>query len=334
MNGALKLSRLLQQHSAICTITRAVPWFPKSTGRASAFIHQLRDPLHGPLAKDDPLRSSFRKEAKRTLILETVPEHVKLNRLTDSDSGIVELILNRPEAKNAIGNTMLTSLQCKLEDLNVDSTAHVILLHSCVPKIFCSGADLKERRKMNESEVKHFVNALRSTFSLLEGLSVPTIAVVEGAALGGGTELALSCDLRVCGSESIFALPETGLAIIPGAGGTQRLPRLIGRSQAKELIFTGRKVYGPEASSLGLVDHCVSAGEAYSKALDIAREIIQKGPLAVKMAKLAINQGCEVDMVSGMFIEESCYMELLNSKDRLEGLAAFAEKRKPNYTGE
>jgi methylglutaconyl-CoA hydratase len=257
-----------------------------------------------------------------------------MQRFSDSDSGIIEVTLDRPGAMNAIGNDTLKYLQRILETLNEDSSARVVILCSSLPKVFCAGADLKERRRMNTSEVKNFVNSLRSTFSFLEALSVPTIAVIEGAALGGGLELALSCDLRVCGDAATFGMPETGLAIIPGAGGTQRLPRLIGRSQAKELIFTGRKIDGKQALALGLVSHCVSAGDAYSKALEIARDINKKGPLAIKLAKVAIDRGSEVDTYSGMFVEESCYAELLNSNDRLEGLAAFAEKRKPNYTGE
>lgn len=157
---------------------------------------------------------------------------------------------------------------------------------------------------------------------------------MEGAALGGGLEMALSCDLRICGEDAVMGLPETGLAIIPGAGGTQRLARLIGRSIAKELIFTGRKIYGAEALSVGLVNYCVPPGSAYSKALEIAREINQKGPVAVRMAKRAINDGLDMDMASALRLEEVCYQQVLDTKDRLEGLAAFAEKRKPRYTGQ
>ncbi|KAG2652768.1 hypothetical protein PVAP13_1NG378300 [Panicum virgatum] len=192
---------------------------------------------------------------------------------------------------------------------------------------------------MGPAEIRDFVNSLRSTFSSIEvccitiALSIPTIAVVEGAAFGGGLELALSCDLRICGKDAKFSLPETSLAIIPGAGGTQRLPRIVGRSRAKELIFTGRRFDAAEAVSMGVVNYCVPAGEAYQKALELAREINQKGPLAIKMAKKAINGGAEVDMTSALAVEEECYEQVLHTQDRLEGLAAFAEKRKPVYTG-
>ncbi|KAL5183903.1 putative enoyl-CoA hydratase 2, mitochondrial [Glycine soja] len=136
------------------------------------------------------------------------------------------------------------------------------------------------------------------------------------------------------GENALMGLPETGLAIIPGAGGTQRLPRLVGKAIAKDIIFTGRKIDGKEALSLGLVNYCVPAGEAYSKALAIAHDINQKGPVALRMAKRAINEGVETDLTSALELEEDCYDQVLNTKDRLEGLAAFAEKRKPSYTGE
>ncbi|KAJ6347915.1 hypothetical protein OIU76_004413 [Salix suchowensis] len=250
-------------------------------------------------------------QTHRTLILESLSsETVRLRRLSDSDSGIVEVNLDRPAAKNSIGKEI------------------------SVPKVFCAGADLKERKTMTPSEVQNFVNSLRSTFSFIEALRVPTVAVIEGVALGGGLEMALSCDLRICGEDAVLGLPETGLAIIPGAGGTQRLPRLVGKSRAKELIFTGRKIGGREAMPMGLANYSVPAGEAHSKALEIAREIIQKGPIAIRMAKKAINEGLEIDLPSALELEEECYEQILNTKDRLEGLKAFAEKRKPSYRGE
>ncbi|KAG6780676.1 hypothetical protein POTOM_013544 [Populus tomentosa] len=282
-------------------------------------------------------------QTHRTLILESLSyESVRLRRLSDSDSGIVEVNLDRPAAKNSIGKEMLRGLRNAFETIESDESAQVVLICSSVPKVFCAGADLKERKTMTPSEVQNFVNSLRSTFSFIEvipynflqALHVPTIAVIEGVALGGGLEMALSCDLRICGEDAVLGLPETGLAIIPGAGGTQRLPRLVGKSLAKELIFTGRKIGGREAMPMGLANYSVPAGEAHSKALEIAREIIQKGPVAIRMAKKAINEGLEIDLPSALELEEECYEQILNTKDRLEGLAAFAEKRKPRYRGE
>ncbi|OAE25351.1 hypothetical protein AXG93_4620s1660 [Marchantia polymorpha subsp. ruderalis] len=254
--------------------------------------------------------------SQRNLFLKSSPEHAALQYLDAPDE------------------EMLKQLHSILEGMRHSSSARVLIVVSTVPGVFCAGADLKERRKMGISETERFVGSLRSTFSALEALPIPTIAVVEGAALGGGLELALACDIRVCGDEAVFGLPETSLAIIPGAGGTQRLPRVIGRSRAKELIFTARRIDAERAETIGLVDHCVQAGQAYDKAMGIAREILAQGPLAVQVAKHAIDHGSEMDQAKGMLFEEACYSRLLNSRDRLEGLTAFAEKRKPVYHGE
>ncbi|CAO2819519.1 unnamed protein product [Amaranthus hypochondriacus] len=286
------------------------------------------------ISKPLNLCQQWRFQSFRCLLLESFSESVKLQRHSESDSGIVELNLDRPGSKNAIGKDMLRGLQHNLDIINKDLSSKALIISSSVPKVFCAGADLKERKAMSQDEAQSFVNTLRSTFSFLEVLNIPTIAVIEGAALGGGLEMALSCDLRICGEGAIMGLPETGLAIIPGAGGTQRLARLTGKSIAKELIFTGRKVCGAEALSLGIVNYCVPPGSAYSKALEIAREINLKGPVAVRMAKRAINEGVDMDMASALRLEEECYEQVLTTKDRLEGLAAFAEKRKPRYTGE
>nr|GMC98518.1 probable enoyl-CoA hydratase 2, mitochondrial [Ipomoea batatas] len=272
---------------------------------------------------------------RRTLILEPVAsQSIKLEQLSDSDSGILELKLDRPDRKNAIGKAMLRELRHVFDRINNERLANVLMISSSLPTAFCAGADLKERKTMTPLEVQEFVNTLRSTFSMLEELCIPTIAAIDGTALGGGLEMALCCDLRVCWEAAVLGLPETGLAIIPGAGGSQRLPRLVGKSVAKDLIFTARKIDGKEALLMGLVNYCVPAGEARLKALEIAQEINQKGPLAIKMAKRAIDKGFEVDLESGLALEEDCYDQLLNTKDRLEGLAAFAERRKPKYTGE
>ncbi|KAH9721089.1 putative enoyl-CoA hydratase 2 [Citrus sinensis] len=279
-------------------------------------------------------------QSRRTLILDSASsESVQLQRISDSDIGIIEVSLNRPAAKNALGTDMLRGLKHAFETISEDSSANVVMIRSSVPKVFCAGADLKERRQMSPSEIHFYVNTLRSTFSFLEALPIPTIAVIDGAALGGGLEMALACDLRICGSCSDRSLSHVILAS-DRAGGTQRLPRLVGKSVAKDIIFTGRKVSGKDAMSLvkechaaGLVNYCVPAGQAQLKALEIAQEINQKGPIAIRMAKRAITKGLEVDMASALELEEECYIGTLHTEDRLEGLAAFAEKRKPKYTG-
>ncbi|OQU85731.1 probable enoyl-CoA hydratase 2, mitochondrial isoform X2 [Sorghum bicolor] len=213
---------------------------------------------HAPEVTSACAASSHSAVFFRALQILAQPGPVRLHKLSAPDTGIVELRLERPEAKNAIGKEMLHGLRSAIQEVVADTAANVVLVASSVPKVFCAGADLKERRLMGPTEVRDFVNSLRSTFSSFEALSIPTIAVVEGVAFGGGLELALSCDLRICGEDAKFSLPETGLAIIPGAGGTQRLPRIVGRSRAKELIFTGRRFDAVEAATMGVVNYCVS----------------------------------------------------------------------------
>ena len=200
--------------------------------------------------------------------------------------------------------------------------------------MFCAGADLKERKDMQPEEVRAFLRKLKSTFLLFENLSCPTISVIDGACLGGGLELALCSDLRLATKTATLGLPETSLAIIPGAGGTQRLPRLIGTSKAKELIYTGDKLNGEEALRVGLVNHAEQDfDQAYNKALEIAAKIGEKGPIAIKAAKQAISYGVNVDLRSGLELEDACYAKTIPTEDRMEGLKAFAEKRKPVYKG-
>ncbi|XP_075864570.1 methylglutaconyl-CoA hydratase, mitochondrial isoform X4 [Microcebus murinus] len=189
-----------------------------------------------------------------------------------------------------------------------------------------------EAKTEDELRVRHLEEENRAN------LPVPTIAAIDGLALGGGLELALACDIRVAASSAKMGLVETKLAIIPGGGGTQRLPRAIGMSLAKELIFSARVLDGQEAKGVGLVSHVLEQNQegdaAYRKALDLAREFLPQGPVAMRVAKLAINQGMEVDLVTGLAIEEACYAQIIPTKDRLEGLLAFKEKRPPRYKGE
>uniref|UniRef100_A0A7N6BGZ0 AU RNA binding protein/enoyl-CoA hydratase n=1 Tax=Anabas testudineus TaxID=64144 RepID=A0A7N6BGZ0_ANATE len=225
-----------------------------------------------------------------------------------------------------------------VENIKKNNKVRSVIFCSLVPGVFCAGADLKERAKMHQSEVGPFVSKARAVITELGNLPVPTIAAIDGVALGGGLEIALACDIRIASNTAKMGLVEAKLAIMPGAGGTQRLPRVIGISLAKELIFASRVVDGTEACRLGLVNHSVeqnnSGDAAYLRALELAREINPKGPIAIRMAKLAINQGIEVDLSTGLAIEEACYAQVIPTKDRLEGLAAFKEKRSPHYKGE
>lgn len=261
-----------------------------------------------------------------------------VNYLEEENSGIVVFGLNRPEAKNSFSKNLVQQLIEAVESVRFDTNARVIIIRSTTPGIFCAGADLKERATMPPQLVGPFVAKARRLIYDLENLPMPIIAAVDGAALGGGLEMALACDLRVAGANAKMGLVETRLAIIPGAGGTQRLPRVVGPSLAKELIFTARVLNGEEAEKIGLVNHAVPQNEngdaAYLRAIDLAREILPNGPIGVKMAKQAINKGIEVDIGTALSIEEACYAQIIPTKDRLEGLLAFKEKRKPNYIGQ
>ncbi|XP_073090046.1 enoyl-CoA hydratase domain-containing protein 2, mitochondrial isoform X15 [Manis javanica] len=200
------------------------------------------------------------------------------------------------------------------------------------------GADLKEREQMSEAEVGVFIHRLRGLMNEI-AFPAPTIAAMDGFALGGGLELALACDLRVAAASSaVMGLIETTRGLLPGAGGTQRLPRCLGVALAKELIFTGRRLSGAQAQALGLVNHAVAPNEegdaAYHRALALAQEILPQAPIAVRLGKVAIDRGIEVDIASGMAIEGICYAQNIPTRDRLEGMAAFREKRPPQFLGE
>ncbi|KAG8596074.1 hypothetical protein GDO81_001722 [Engystomops pustulosus] len=225
-----------------------------------------------------------------------------------------------------------------VDSLKGNNKVRTVILRSEVPGVFCAGADLKERAKMHPSEVGPFVSKARALMNEFANLPMPTIAALDGAALGGGLEMALASDIIVAASSAKMGLVETKLAIIPGAGGTQRLPRAVGVALAKELIFSARVLDGIEAKSIGLVSHVVEQNEegdaAYRRAVALAREFITQGPIAMRMAKLAINQGIEVDLATGLAIEEACYAQVIPTKDRMEGLLAFKEKRPPRYKGE
>ncbi|KAE9527683.1 hypothetical protein AGLY_012756 [Aphis glycines] len=268
---------------------------------------------------------------------EHTQELVKVDKLTNDDKGIVIISLNRPGSKNAINKHMIDQLLNTFRQFYNDNDTKAVIFRSLVNGIFCAGADLKERLKLPSSEVGKRVSEIRNLANVIENVPVPVIAAVDGAALGGGFELALSCDFIVCASNSIFGLVETRLGIIPGAGGTQRLARAVGGSLAKELVYTARLFNAQQALQYGAVNRVSEQNDegtsAYKCALQIAREILPNGPLAVKMAKKAISHGQQVDINNGCAIEEFCYSQIIPTKDRIEGLLAFVEKRKPNYTG-
>lgn len=252
-------------------------------------------------------------------------------QLSQEDSGLRTITLQRHEAKNALGRVFLEELAECVQTVQNDAGARAVLLRSAVKNVFCAGADLKERAEMSADEVAAFVLKLRSTFTALEDLPVPTIAVIEGFALGGGLEMALACDMRVASPEATIGLVETGLAIIPGAGGTYRLPRLIGLPRAKEMILTATRYTAAQCLQYGVLNQV--ADNATEAAQALAAKICQNGPVAVRMAKRAIDTSFGKDRVSGLSIEGLCYAQVIPTVDRLEALQAFKEKRKPKFIG-
>jgi len=258
----------------------------------------------------------------------------KKELLVESSGGVCAITLNRPESMNALDLPTLEALAAIVAKLRVDRATRVVVITGAGKKAFCSGADLKERATLTPDQVRRFITTVRNTFTAIEALPQPVIAAVNGLALGGGTELALACDLRVASDQASMGLTEVMLAIIPGAGGTQRLPRLIGKGRAKEMIFTGRRVGAAEALSIGLVNRVVPAAGLMASTMELAGQMLEAGPVALQQAKQAINQGCETDLTTGLLLETAAYEAVIPTRDRLEGLAAFREKRKPLYTGE
>ncbi|MGG3839838.1 enoyl-CoA hydratase [Paenibacillus thiaminolyticus] len=254
--------------------------------------------------------------------------------VSNMGNGIVLMTLNRPESANALSIKMLEQLRDAAASCKFDRSVRCIVVTGAGEKAFCAGADLKERAGMDMNQVRRTVSLIRQSINDVEALPQPVIAAVNGAAVGGGMELALACDIRIASETATFALTETSLGIIPGAGGTQRLPRLIGKGRAKELIFTARKINAKEAWDMGLVEVVAPPESLLDKALEIAGQIVRNAPIAVAEAKFAIDKGCDADLSTGLAIEQNAYEVTIPTKDRLEGLQAFKDKRPPLFKGE
>ncbi|WP_096188186.1 enoyl-CoA hydratase [Evansella halocellulosilytica] len=242
--------------------------------------------------------------------------------------------LKRKEAANALSQAMLREFMTQLKEWSFNKEIRAVIITGDGEKVFCAGADLRERKEMTEKEVHQAVASIRETVNLIHDFPVPVIAAINGAAIGGGLELALACDIRIAAVNAKVGLSETTLGIIPGAGGTQRLAREIGLQRAKQLIFTGDTLTADQAYEWGLLLKVVPFNQLMQEATELAGKIAQNGPIAVKQAKFAINHGTEVDLVTGLAIEKNSYEVVIPTKDRLEGLQAFKEKRKPQYKGE
>lgn len=248
------------------------------------------------------------------------------------DDRIAIVTLNRPEAANAMSIQLLDDLNGVIDKLRQDKRVVCTIITGSGDNAFCAGADLKERQGMSDEQVIDAVQYIGDTVTRIEHLPMPVIAALNGATFGGGLELALACDLRIARQHVKLGLTETSLAIIPGAGGTQRLPRLIGIGEAKRLIYTAARLTAEEALHIGLIEH-VCEHDVLDEALKLANLIGTNGPIALRQAKTAINHGLQTDLNTGLVIEHLAYKETISTEDRLEGLQAFQEKRQPKYKG-
>ncbi|MFH0960363.1 MAG: enoyl-CoA hydratase-related protein [Pseudomonadota bacterium] len=256
--------------------------------------------------------------------------------LKESRNGVSILTINRPNALNCFDMSLLKTFRATIEELTFDRTVKVVVITGSTEgkNAFSTGADLKERAGMTPDQVRLYIQTIRDLFTSVEELPKPVVAAVNGYAFGGGLELALACDIRIASKTAIVGLTETSLAVIPGAGGTQRLPRVIGVARAKEMIFRARRISAQDGMDYGLFLEVTEPENLLKRSLEIANEVAQNGPIALAQAKYAINKGTEVSLPVGLAIESNAYAITIPTKDRTEGLTAFREKRKPQYTGE
>lgn len=251
--------------------------------------------------------------------------------LLEMDETTAIVSINRPEALNALNEEVLSELKQMVINLGQNDNVKVIILTGASPKSFVAGADIAAMLGKNVQEAQEFAMMGQQILHLIEDLGKPVIAAVNGFALGGGCELAMACDIRIASEKARFGLPEVGLGIIPGFGGTQRLARLVGSGMAKYLTFSGGMISAEEALRIGLVEKVVTADNLIKTAKELATEIAQKSPAAVRLAKQAINQGMDMDMHNGNLLESVLTGLCYALPDSREGMTAFLEKRKPQF---
>ncbi|MET8244925.1 enoyl-CoA hydratase-related protein [Streptomyces sp. NPDC005202] len=247
---------------------------------------------------------------------------------------VAELVLDRPKAMNAVSTEMARSIAGACAALAADRDARVVVVTSSHERAFCVGADLKERNSFSDADLVRQRPVARGAYTGVLELPMPTIAAVHGYALGGGFELALSCDVIVADRTAVVGLPEVSVGVIPGGGGTQLLPRRVGASRAAELIFTARRVDADEARELGLVDRLVEEGRDREEALELASRMAANSPVGLRAAKRALRLGHGLDLRAGLEVEDAAWRAVAFSGDRAEGVAAFNERRAPRWPGE
>ncbi len=247
------------------------------------------------------------------------------------DGALATLTIDRPEVRTALNHETVRECRAALEALAADEAVGVLIVTGAGESSFVAGADIGDLKRRSVAEGLAAINS--SLFAEVERFPRPTIAAINGYALGGGCELALACDIRIAADTAKFGQPELGLGIIPGAGGTQRLPRIVGLGRAKHLVLTGIVIDAAQALEIGLVSEVVPAAELMDRAASLGRRVLRQGPLAARLAKMALNASARVDLDSGLLIETLAQGICFGSDDKLEGTSAFLEKRKPTFTG-
>jgi enoyl-CoA hydratase len=253
------------------------------------------------------------------------------NIITKMEGNIGSIVINRPEVRNALNLETLHEMEQALDAWKYEQDVKVIIFSGEGTKSFAAGADIAQLNK--RTMIEALQPNMTATYRKIEEYEKPTIAAINGIALGGGLELALACDIRIAALHAKLGLPEVGLGIMPGAGGTQRLTRIIGKGRAMELILTGDIITAEEAERYGIVNRVVSQKELLETAEEYARKISTKGPLALQMAKAAINRGADIEMETALYLEKLAQTILVGSEDKVEGTQAFLDKRSPLFQG-
>jgi len=249
----------------------------------------------------------------------------------EKSEGIGTITLNRPQSMNALSSEVFREIAGVLDLISADPEVRVVILTGS-EKFFAAGADITEIRNISNAVEAHaFLKGAHSAFNGLEDLEKPVIAAISGLALGGGCELLLACDIRICAENAVFGQPEIKIGVIPGAGGTQRLPRTIGVTKAKELLYTGGTMDAGEALRVGMVSKVVPVGKVLEEARAIAKTIARQPGVALRVTKDVVNAGLSLDLRSALAYEARCFEMLFDTQDQKEGMAAFVEKRRPNF---
>ena len=255
------------------------------------------------------------------------------NILCAVENGIATITINRPKALNALNLDTVTELKDAIEKIAVDKAVKVVVITGAGEKSFVAGADIKEMATKTPAEGREWGQFGQNVFTEIENMPQPVIAAINGFCLGGGCELSCACDIRYASDNAKFGQPEVGLGITPGFGGTQRLTRVVGRGQAKELIYTGGMIGAEDAKAIGLVNKVVPQEELMPAVLKLAGKIAKNAPVAVQLSKAAINRGINCDVVTGIAYEAEVFGLCFSTNDQKEGMAAFVEKRKPTFEG-